>query len=126
MHVCNRAGVQVLDLYGGSMLKKSATEFQHHQVQLSSNVWQKPEYDTVETKKTTQWSTKFKLPHGIKMIQYDAPRVWPHIEFPNMSKDFYFFSGQEPMNDKSTNVRICPPDLYKFDSSAGKWNQVKT
>jgi N-acetylneuraminic acid mutarotase len=30
------------------------------------------------------------------------------------------------MSEKSTNVRICPPDMYRFDSMVGHWELLKT
>ena len=37
----------------------------------------------------------------------------------------YFFSGMVPLQRPNAGVKVCPPDLHRFDSKSMRWQRVK-
>lgn len=88
-----------MEIFGGTNINAGATDFEQFHANFDSHKWKKIEYDGTQFDLI---SKEFALPLGAKMIA-------------KSKNEFYLFSGQTVMTSMNSKVRVCPPELYKFE-----------
>lgn len=107
--VCEKVlGGNILSIIGGSKPTKGSTEFEQHEFSFYTNRWKKI-VKTAKPLKDTRME-KFLIPTGAHMVE--------------VNNNYYLFSGQTPMPNSQSGVRVCAPDLYKFDTMTKHWSFV--
>ena len=88
-----------LIVFGGTNINVGATDFEVSHANLESLKWKRIEYNGM---KFGLMKKEFSLPLGATMLS-------------KTNNEFYLFSGQTPMQNMHSKVRVCPPELYKFE-----------
>ena len=97
-------------VFGGNNINMGSTDFEQSHANLESNQWNRVEYDGF---RLGLMKKGFSMPVGATMLA-------------KTKEEFYLFSGQTPMENRNSKVRVCPPELYKFDAKQNSWTHLQT
>ena len=100
------SGKNCMYILGGAPMTTGQSLFEVYEVDIEKEHWAR-------------------IPTNKPIVQTLGSKPIFDLDKKNNKYSIYSFSGMVPLQRINSGVRVCPPDLYEFDSSQNLWSRAE-